>query len=121
MAEAKPCAAFTGADQISRQQLLEAFERLCLGELRGVREECGVKRLAQHRRRVEHGSRPLGESVQLAADHAADPRGNTLAGRVLTGSAEPGPSGRGRRELLQVERVTTALAIQRLSQRRLQV
>ena len=100
------------ADEVESQQLVQRVERRGLGNRRGGRRKLGLERVAGHRSALQYEAGGIRQKGELLGQCAGD-RGRDLeiGGRQVGGAC--GALGRERPgELLQVERVATALLVE---------
>ena len=110
--EAEPARRFGRADEIEPQELVDRGEdrfRALLGD-RG--HELGLERLAGHGCRLERPPRLGGRREDVGADGLEHGLGHGLGRMRPVSSRAARPEMAGSRELLDVERVAAALAVQ---------
>lgn len=98
---------------ISGEQLVERLKCVCLRYVRRDRSHVQLERIARHRRAVEHLLRLLTQQRKLLREHGRDLRRHLQASqqRVLAARLDGAAASR---ELLQIERVASALVVERV-------
>jgi hypothetical protein len=120
MAEGEAARDLRGADEIEREQVVEGVERLRFGELADRRRQVRLEGLAGHRCRVEQGARGGRQRLQLAGDGARHGRRHADRLAVVAARQRARQVARlaGAAELLEVEGVAAAVAVDGRQRRR---
>ena len=111
VAERKAARHLGRAHEVGVQQVVERVERLLGRDVPHRRRHVGLERLTGHGRRLEQAARAVGQRGQLLGDRARHRGGHAVvAAGVVARGAQHAPVG-GAAELLEVERVAAAVAV----------
>ena len=99
-----------GADQRRLKQRVQRRQRDLLAQVRDVGHQLGLKRLAGHRRGLQHAPRRAGQRVELSGQRGRDRGGNPGGARPERRRGTFAGSRAG--ELLEIERVAAAELVQ---------
>ena len=106
-------------DQVALEQFVECYERIFLGDSGRLRGEIWLERLADRGGALQQGPSRYRERVDFGSDRGADCGWHSGAGGVVVlRSHNCAALARGG-ELLEIERIAAALAVEDLAQSRL--
>src|SRR6266508_2283855 len=111
MPEAKPTGHVGLANEVEPQQLVQGLERRSLGGRRGGRRELGFERVAGDRRALEHEAGAVREDGELLSQRGGNRRRHPQTRQRRLGDGRRTSKRERSGELLEVERVATALVV----------